>query len=80
LQSEKDPMPQANASMARELLGYLAAKPGTVSVMTRRENGERKLVVKLAPGVRLPKEKRPEQFKGVDVVYEDREPAEALMH
>lgn len=72
-------MAETVTTVAKELLEFLAAPLGTATVSKRKQNGRTQLVVRLAPSLRLPPEKRPLRFKGMDVVYETRKPAQPFI-
>jgi hypothetical protein len=59
--------------IAMELLRLINAPLGMANILPRRSDQGFILVVRLAPGTRIPKERLPKEFKGVPVVYERRE-------
>jgi hypothetical protein len=58
-------------TIARALLEYIGAPPGAVNVLVRGETRPH-LIVRLAPGLRIPQNRLPEYFRGVRVKYERR--------
>jgi hypothetical protein len=71
-------MADESAAIARELIDTLAAPRGAVTVLFSRVAGKPLIVVRLAPGIALPSERRPAKFHGMDVIYQVRRPAHAL--
>jgi hypothetical protein len=65
--------------IARDLLAHIGAAPGAANVMVRRREGRPYLVVRLSRSVRVPEERLPTSFRGLEVVYERRYPAHPLM-
>lgn len=68
---------QATPEIRRELLRVINAPAGAVTIARRIAKGGDEIVVYLAPGVRLPKDRMPNPFRGVTVRYETRKPAKA---
>ena len=71
-------MTQATPEIRRELQRAINAPPGTVMIVRKPTNRGDEIVVYLAPGLRLPKERLPPIFKGVTVKYETRRQAKAF--
>ncbi len=70
-------MTQATPDIRRALLRSLDAPTGTVTIVRHPVSGGDEIVVYIAPGVRLPRDKMPLSFHGVPVRYQTRVMAKA---
>ena len=64
--------------IAQDLLTYIGAPAGTVNVLVRGASARQRLVVWLSPSVRVHESRLPRHFRGLDVIYERRQPARPL--
>jgi hypothetical protein len=69
-------MTKSASQLSRDLLNYLQVAPGLANVHARRIGDRTELVVLYASGVHLPR--RPVEFEGLPVVYEQRTPGRPL--
>lgn len=71
-------MSTQSGDLARALQREIGAPPGRISILTRKRHGRKELVVRVAPGTKLPNRKLPTEFGGLSVVYETRQPGQAF--
>lgn len=71
-------MVQATPEIRRALLRTIDAPQGTVTVSRQITPAGDKIVVSLAPGVRIPDDRLPRTFQGIPVKYERRRSAKAF--
>jgi hypothetical protein len=58
--------------IARALLRHIGAPPGAANVLIRGGGTRTYLVVRLSPGLRIPENRLPRHFRGLEVTYEPR--------
>jgi hypothetical protein len=58
--------------IARALLKHIGAPPGAANVLIRGGATHPRLVVRLSPGLRIPQDRLPKTFRGLEVTYEPR--------
>ena len=73
MQGSISQMERSPSQLARELLQQLQAPVGTVNVIFEKGDGG-KLVVLIAPGLHLKRERMPAVFHGLPVSYSLRRP------